>query len=276
MLASWYYEGSLMRKTNKIIALALSLASISAYALEKPLKVCTTGDYPPLTYYNANTNQYQGFAITAIEHFAYSQGRKVEFIKTTWPDLNHDLVNKCDIAVGGITKNAKRAKLFVFSQALEQNQKAPIVSKVNEKYFKSFNDIDQKNVTVIENKGGTNEPFAKSHIHQAEIMIVPSNEAAYACLNKYPNKKLVMFTDKIEIQYRSLMKGSILSQFGIDFTITNNPVTEKVFMANKGAVGKKLITEFDQYYQQHKSEFKLWYNKALELSYPEVKASCPF
>ena len=96
--------------------------------------------------------------------FAKSIHKKAIFIHSSWPTLSNDLKSKCDIAIGGITKTALRAKDFYFSDGILKDMKAPIFSKKNAPYFDSFSSIDQPEVTIIENQGGTNETFALSHI----------------------------------------------------------------------------------------------------------------
>ena len=243
---------------------------------KESIKVCTTGDYPPLTYFNHKTHKFNGFAITVIENFAKHENKKIQFVPTTWANLTTDLKKNCDFAVGGITNTEKRAKQFLFSSPLKNNQKSPVFSKYNSKTFTSFNNIDQPSTTVIENRGGTNESFAKSHIHHANIIVVPSNESAYACLNKYPRKKLVMFTDQIEIDYRTHKVESKLSSIGKNIQIPSNPVSQKVFLTNKNPKGKELMIKFNHYYDKNSIHFKHWYKQAIDQKYPHQKAECPF
>ncbi|ASK79351.1 hypothetical protein CF386_09825 [Paraphotobacterium marinum] len=255
----------------------IMIAIFSTFVESKEsLKVCTTGDYPPLTYFNKKTHKFNGFAITVIENFAKSENKKIQFVPTTWANLTTDLKNNCDFAVGGVTNTAKRAEQFMLSPPLKRNQKSPVFSKYNAKTFTSFNKIDQASTTVIENKGGTNESFAKSHIQHANIIVVPSNEAAYACLNKYPRKKLVMFTDQIEIDYRTHQSKSKLSSSGKNIYIPNNPVSQKVFMTNKNQKGKELMSKFKYYYDKNSVHFKHWFIQAIGQKYPHQKAECPF
>ncbi|WP_440682460.1 transporter substrate-binding domain-containing protein [Cysteiniphilum halobium] len=273
-----------VQRVKKIIftscaATAMVLFSNSALASQKLLRVCTTGDYPPLTSYDASTGEYKGFAITVAKEFAHKIKRKVEFVHSTWSTLSDDLKKKCDIAMGGISYTPKRKQVFYLSTGVLSNQKAPIFSKENESTFKNLASIDQQDVTVIENKGGTNQPFAESYIRHAKVTILPTNAEVYACLNKYPQKKIVMFTDKIEVQYRADMQGSLLSDNGLKFdlnSIPGNTVSQKVFMTNKTKDGKWLIKKMDSFYKHHKNDFNQWYQDALKAQYPVVKASCPF
>lgn len=196
-------------------------------------------------------------------------------MKTTWSNLNNDLKTQCDFAVGGITRTPQRAALFHLSDNLLPNHKVPIFSKENNAYFVSFNAIDRKGVIVLENKGGTNEPFAQSHIKNASITILPQNEQVYACLSKYPGRHYVMFTDAIEVQYRTHKADSLLSSKGLQVHIPDNPSSDKVFMSNKTPAGQKLMQTFNAFYKQHKADAANWYQEALNIDYPHVSVECP-
>jgi cyclohexadienyl dehydratase len=96
-------------------------------------------------------------------------------VKTTWPTLMKDFLEKCDIAVGGISVTTDRQKTAFFSTAYMVNGKAPITKCENVAKFQTITDIDKPNVTVIENPGGSNERFARANFKQAKIVIFPDN-----------------------------------------------------------------------------------------------------
>ena len=72
-----------------------------------------------------------------------------------------DFIEKCDVAVGGISVTVDRQKTAFFSSPYMVNGKAPITKCENVERFQTVADIDQPNVTVIENPGGSNERFAR-------------------------------------------------------------------------------------------------------------------
>lgn len=86
------------------------------------LRVCTTGDYPPLTFWSHGS--YSGLDIELMKDFAKSNNFTVRlgqrgvrcqpsrWVATSWPSLSMDLEDRCDVAVGGITKTALRAERF--------------------------------------------------------------------------------------------------------------------------------------------------------------------
>uniref|UniRef100_A0A7S2SKR6 Solute-binding protein family 3/N-terminal domain-containing protein n=1 Tax=Mucochytrium quahogii TaxID=96639 RepID=A0A7S2SKR6_9STRA len=275
---------SALRFVVKTYVLVASVATCYGHCGTNPaneLRVCTTGDYPPLTYYNPKTVEWKGDAIIVATHFAKFINKSLTFVQVTWPTLSTTLAaGKCDIAMGGISQTVDRANQFSLTEANRSNSKQPIFAKQDAKYFNGFSDIDTKEVTVIENKGGTNEPFAKKVIKNAKIVIVETNQEAYACLNanaRSTNRtKLVMFTDSIEIDFRSSIKGSLLSGKGNRFTdIPQDPRVGKVYMAQNNNRGSSLVKQFNDFYNTHQRNFDDWYQEALKTEYPEEKVKCP-
>ncbi|MCP4177856.1 MAG: transporter substrate-binding domain-containing protein [bacterium] len=179
-----------------------NLQEISHLNQSKVLKVGTTGDYPPITYYNPETGKYKGFAIDMAKSLKDYLNVKVEFIKTTWPTLSNDLESgKFDIAMGGITATKKRAELFLLSNPIMDSGKIALIRKKDKNQFTTLQTIDKKGVIVVENLGGTNLKFAKKNIHNAKIIIVDKNKTTFQYL--LSGKADVMFTDNVEAEYRA-------------------------------------------------------------------------
>lgn len=164
------------------------------------LRVCTTGDYPPLTEYS--NGKFQGEAISKAKSLAKYLGVKAIFIKSTWNSLSKDLsTGKCDIAMGGISKSKARAKYFLFSNPVSTFGKVPLVRCPDVKKYQTLKSINNKSVRVVENAGGTNEQFAKKNLPKAHLIIVQNNQLPFYYLLK--KKADVMITDNIEATYRS-------------------------------------------------------------------------
>src|SRR5437868_13229609 len=79
------------------------------------LRVCTTGDYKPYSYYRTD-GRFEGIDIDMAESLAKSLGVKADFVKTSWSNLTSDFVAKCDIAVGGVSTTLERQKRVFFTQ----------------------------------------------------------------------------------------------------------------------------------------------------------------
>ena len=138
------------------------------------LRVCTPGDYKPFSYQRPEGG-YEGLDIDLVQSAAKALGVEVEMVKTAWPSLMKDFLDKCDVAVGGISVSTDRQKTAFFTTAYMVNGKAPITKCENVAKFQTVADIDKPNVTVIENPGGSNERFARANFKQAKIVIYQDN-----------------------------------------------------------------------------------------------------
>lgn len=142
------------------------------------LRVCTPGDYKPFSFLRPD-GSYEGLDIDLVQAAAKALGAEVEMVKTSWLQLMKDFVEKCDVAVGGISVTTDRQKAAFFTTAYMVNGKAPITKCENVKKFQTVADIDLPSVTVIENPGGSNERFARANFKRAKIVIFPDNTTIF-------------------------------------------------------------------------------------------------
>jgi cyclohexadienyl dehydratase len=176
------------------------------------LRICTTGDYPPLTYRDPATGQYSGVDIDMATDLAAHLGRTPVFVATTWPTLLADLTSpgRCDIAVGGITDTPDRRRVGDFTRPYLSSGKTPVVAAANAGRFSSIEDIDQPGVRVIENNGGTNEQFARKNFPDAQITVWPDNTTIFDQLAA--GNADVMVTDAVEAIYQSSLHPGLVAQ----------------------------------------------------------------
>jgi cyclohexadienyl dehydratase len=174
---------------------------------ENLLRVGVTGDYPPLTYYNMNTGQFSGSDIDKAVDLGGYLGKKVVFVKTSWSNLSADLMaGKFDIAMGGIADSPERREKFLLSQPVLKDGKIPLVRCDEVAQYASLDKINQPQVRVVENIGGTNEKFAKQFLPDAKLILVENNNLVFDYLLK--NQADVMITDRVEALYRQkTMRG---------------------------------------------------------------------
>jgi cyclohexadienyl dehydratase len=138
------------------------------------LRVCTPGDYKPFSLARPD-GSYEGLDIELMQSAAKALGVRLEFVKTAWPKLLDDFVEKCDIAVGGISVSTDRAKRAAFSAAYMVNGKAPITRCENVAKFQTVADINKPSVTVITNPGGSNERFVRANLPLAKVIVFNDN-----------------------------------------------------------------------------------------------------
>ena len=170
----------------RLIAFLLTMmvcATVSAGHLEEitergTIKIGTTGDYRPMSYFNEKTGEYEGIDAELSKIIADSLGVKIEYVKTTWPTLTADtLAGKFDIALCGISRNYNRAKLMAMSDGYGVGRfgKTILCRKKDAKKFKTLADINKPDVRVMINPGGTNEKFANANLKSAKIIVFNEN-----------------------------------------------------------------------------------------------------
>jgi cyclohexadienyl dehydratase len=141
------------------------------------LRVCTPGDYTPFALQKGEA--FEGLDVDLVQSAAKGLGAEAVFVKSGWPTLMKDFIEKCDVAVGGISVTLDRQKTAFFSDAYMVNGKAPITRCDNAAKFQSIADIDKPSVTVIENPGGSNERFARANFKNAKIVIYNDNTTIF-------------------------------------------------------------------------------------------------
>lgn len=227
----------------KKMLLLLLCFTLKSYAIEKLLLVGTTGDYPPLTV--KSESGFTGKDIGIIQRFAKENGMKLKFVATSWPTLSHDLdQGNFALAVGGISANPERSKLFYLSDSIESSAKVPMIRCRDLDKYTSLATIDNESVIISENRGGTNQDFALKNIKHAVIRLVPDNAAAIASLSN--ELADVMFTDDVEVNYRhqlnpGLCQAAIPQKF---------PAVPKVFIFARTPEGQKLQQLFNSWWSR--------------------------
>ena len=171
----------MIRQIAVVCCMALAGATAHAQdsrldAIQKSgvLRVCTPGDYKPFSLAKPDAT-FEGLDVDLVQSMAKGLGVKVEIVKTSWPKLMDDFVEKCDIAVGGISVTTERAKRAAFSAAYMVNGKAPITRCENVAKYQTVADINKPTVTVITNPGGSNERFVRTNLPQAKVVVFNDN-----------------------------------------------------------------------------------------------------
>jgi cyclohexadienyl dehydratase len=170
------------------------------------LRVCTPGDYKPFSLAKPDA-AWEGIDVDLVQSMAKALGVKAEFVKTSWPKLMDDFVEKCDLGVGGISVTLDRQKRAYFSQPYMVNGKAPITKCENTQKFQTIADIDKPGVTVIENPGGSNERFARANFKQAKIVIFDDNTTIFDEILK--GKADVMISESVETLVQQKMRPGL-------------------------------------------------------------------
>jgi cyclohexadienyl dehydratase len=173
------------------------------------VRVCSTGDYRPFTYRDAEGN-WSGLDIDMAHDMAARLAVRLGLVPTTWANLVGDLDSKCDVAMGGISITLKRAKQAVYSAPYLHDGKAAIVRCADASKFQTLGDIDRPGIRVVVNPGGTNADFDREHLHNAQIVTYPDNNTIFGQLTS--NAADVMITDASEIRWEANQDRQLCGQ----------------------------------------------------------------
>jgi cyclohexadienyl dehydratase len=137
------------------------------------LRVGTTGDFNPMSFRDAKTNDYLGHDIDAAQQLAKDMGVKVQFVPTTWATLITGLdADQYDIVMTGTSVSPQRALASAFTIGWGKNAFVPLVQKANAGKFHSWADLNQGTVTIGTNLGTTMESFVKQTLPNAKLRSV--------------------------------------------------------------------------------------------------------
>jgi cyclohexadienyl dehydratase len=170
------------------------------------LRVCTPGDYRPFSLAKPD-GSYEGIDIDLAHSAAKALGVQPEFVKTSWPKLMDDFLDKCDIGVGGISVSTERAKRAGFSAAYMVNGKAPITKCENVAKFQTVADINKPSVTVITNPGGSNERFVRTFLTQAKVVVFNDNVTIFDEILK--GNADVMISESVETKVQQKLRPGL-------------------------------------------------------------------
>ncbi|WP_417585880.1 transporter substrate-binding domain-containing protein [Nitrincola sp.] len=166
---------------NIVIAMLLVMVSFGASARDLDaildsgtLRVGTTGDYKPFSFLDEGV--YKGFDIEMAELMAEAMGLNLELVPTSWPTLMDDLkTDKFDIGMSGISRTITRQLQARYSHPYLTYGKTPLIHADNVDRFSSVEDIDQADVRIGVNPGGTNQAFVDMTFSKAQVIVIESN-----------------------------------------------------------------------------------------------------
>ena len=223
------------------------------------LRVGTTGDYAPFSWSagipddltRSDTEMFTGIDIDLARKLADSLSTKVHFVKTTWPTLMTDLVaGRYDIAMSGVSITESRKVQASFTSPYHRGGKTPVSRCQDKSLYASLNDINQSNVRVIVNPGGTNEKFLDRQLTRATKILHGDNRTIFDEILK--GRADVMVTDAIEARLMTsqlaglcaTMPGKTLTVQDKGYMMPKDPVFNQAVerwlkqMQNSGEVEK--------------------------------------
>jgi len=153
---------------------AFSESRLTSILKSGKILVGTTGDWNPMTFKDPATNEYKGFEIDIINELASDMGVKLVIIPTEWKTLVNGIVsNKYDISTSA-SLSVKRALSTGYTNSYFKLATVPLTLKDNLNKFKTWEDINQKDIKVAVTLGTTQEQQAKQLFPKATLNIIES------------------------------------------------------------------------------------------------------
>lgn len=206
-----------------LLALGLSLPTdvnagprLDKIMTNKVLRVGTPGDYRPFSMHE--NGKIVGHDIEVVEKMAQELGVKVEYVQSSWPTLAKDYADdKFDVAVGGITRNTIRFAYGDFLPGYAPFGKVALVRATDKDRFTTLDSLNQPNVRVIKNPGGSNEAFVNKFLTKANVTTHKNNAEIPHMIAE--GKGDVMITETNEALIYSKMDNRLYAAF------LKNPLT---------------------------------------------------
>ncbi|MCV7031042.1 cyclohexadienyl dehydratase [Mycobacterium sherrisii] len=192
------------------------------------VRVCSIGDYEPLTYVDSQ-GQWSGLDIDLAHDLASRLGVTLQLVQTTWSNIISDLDNRCDLAMGGISITLDRAQRARFSDPYLQDGKAAIARCGDVSKYGGLADIDRPGIRVVVNPGGTNADFDRANLHRATIVNHADNNTIFDEI--ITGKADVMITDATEIRWQAKQHPQLC---GVAVDKPFN-FTQKAYLIHRGA-----------------------------------------
>ena len=142
---------------------------------------------------------------------------ELHLIKTSWPSLLDDFGSgKFDIAMSGVSITDARSRYGLYSAPYHIGGKTPITLCARTDLFRKVEDINQRQVTVIVNPGGTNERFVDQRLPGATKKLHNDNRTIF--LEIINGNADLMVTDKIEVMLQSAIHPELCGTGADPFT----------------------------------------------------------
>ncbi|HWK52025.1 MAG TPA: gamma subclass chorismate mutase AroQ, partial [Steroidobacter sp.] len=177
-----------------------ALPAIERIQASRVLRIGMTGDYAPFTLERGG--ELSGADVQMGEALAKSLGTQPQFVSTTWSTLMRDYrAGRFDVALGGVSITPERTKVAAFSIPYHRGGKTPIVRCGTESRFDTVEEIDQPDVRVVVNPGGTNQQFVRERLSHAHVTVHPDNRTIFAEIAG--GRADVMVTDDVEVDLQT-------------------------------------------------------------------------
>jgi cyclohexadienyl dehydratase len=196
------------------------------------LRIGIPGDYLPFGIINEDSPLgFAGHDVDLAAELCREAGLAPLFVLTTWPTFMKDLAEgRFDIAAGGVSWVPERARLTDALPRYAPFAKVALIRRDSIDRFQTPEDLNQPDVRVIKNPGGTNERWVDTNLTRAQVATVADNATIPARIANEVGD--VMITDSFEAHwYASRDVRLTLAMNGRHLT----PTAWKTMLVRRGA-----------------------------------------
>jgi cyclohexadienyl dehydratase len=155
-----------------LLAILGSACSVPLNPALPPLRVGTSGDYPPFSF-RAADGAVTGLDLDVARQFARDTGRRLELVPFRWPELSSGLADGTfDLAMSGVTIRPERALIGTFTRPITASGAVVLVRRG---LAETPVDIDRQGIRLAVNRGGHLERTARRFFPRAHIETVDDN-----------------------------------------------------------------------------------------------------
>lgn len=145
----------------------------SAPPASAPLRVGTSGDYPPFSI-RAADGTLAGFDVAVAEAYARDQDREIQWVAFRWPDLeSRFLAGDFDVVMSGVTVRGDRLALAPMTAAVARAQAVLVVPASRSAAVAA----DGNGITIAVNRGGHLERVARARLPRATVITLDDNRS---------------------------------------------------------------------------------------------------
>ena len=165
------------------------------------LRIGIPGDYLPFGIINEDSPLgFAGHDVDLAAELCREAGLAPLFVLTTWPTFMTDLAEgRFDIAAGGVSWVPERARLTDALPRYAPFAKVALIRRDSIERFQTPEDLNQPDVRVIKNPGGTNERWVDANLTRAQVATVADNATIPARIANEVGD--VMITDSFEAHW---------------------------------------------------------------------------
>ncbi len=170
---------------------------LARIAVSGVLRIATTGDYAPFSV--EHDGELRGADIELGTRLATALHAHPVFLRTRWSGLLADLgAGAFDVALGGVSVTPERAAVASFSHPYLSGGKTILARCADAAQYRDLAALDRPGVRVIVNPGGTNEQYARAHLHAATLRVHPDNRSVFDEIRA--GRADAMITDDVEVE----------------------------------------------------------------------------